>query len=303
MTARDPGHGYEYGYGYGREPGRGRPEVLATLCVLVLSIFLVPASIAAQAAPSAPAELVVGYLEGEVTVRATADTPGVGTVLLGTEILDLGPDGYVEIRTGGGTLRLAGPGEFFLAETVPVLPGDSPRRNIATALSGRMRRITGEQEQREAVVAGVRGDFGGAAEASGLWPSAAGSIGDLSGELHAAALAAARSGQTEEAEELLEEALLYATPGSEGAIRLDLAALLLHREQYDAVLDIVRESRYDATAPEEQVQLELLAAEAAMLTDNREETILSLQAVQNLAPQSAWAVAARRMLAELDLDP
>lgn len=280
----------------GREhPGCGRvyrpvPPAAAILLLLLIT----------SRAISATPVLTCQYVEGTVMIQGNGSLLEAGMVLSGREILELASDGYVEIRTGTGMIRLAGPGEFSLAD---IGEGGLQQQHFATALSDRVRRIAGEHSRRDGTVAGVRGDFGGAPETPGLWSVEPGGIDGFAEELHKTALDALLAGRMEEAEILLEEALLYASPGGEGVIRLDLAALLLHQDRYAETIELVRASRPREIAPEMQVQLELLAAEAAMMRGDRKEAALALNAIGDLAPGSAWATAARRVLEELGEGP
>lgn len=261
----------------------GAPPTKALLLILIVTVTV------AVAPPVAGDSLLVcHYVEGDVAIHGEAGFVEPGTVLSGMEVLELGADGYVEIGTGAGTIRLAGPGRYELSNLTATSRG---HHRVTGAVSNRVRRLTGGSEQRDTVTAGVRGDYGGAT--AQLEP------GGFTAELYGAALDALGAGRMEEAELLMEEALIFADLREAPTIRMDLAAIYLFQGQYDSTISLVQETRPLLLTIDDRVQLELLALEAAMNSHNAVEIRAAASFIWENAPESPWAIAARRILEEL----
>jgi hypothetical protein len=302
--------------------GRNAPALIPIPSYLLILLILL-ALIYGFSAPPVAAEtaFMAGYVEGEVTWRDGSQPVEIGTVLAVADTVYLGHDGYLEIASGDRTVRLVGPGEYRLAE----LAGDGGERpGFGVALGQRVHRALRNERRGDLAAAGVRGDFGGAE---------AGDAVTVAQEVRSVAIEALRAGRLLEAEELFDEALLYATGAEEPSIRIDLAELLLGEgrfsdtlavtdpipasarnaryyrargtalhagEMFESTLELVHESRARELPPETQVHLEGLAADAALALDDRTVAIQALRRITELDPDSVWTVAARRLLGELE---
>ncbi|MFW6215255.1 MAG: hypothetical protein ACOC45_04835 [Alkalispirochaetaceae bacterium] len=294
--------------------GDYRPGGVVSLLLTGLLILL-PLSAPTQ-------ELTAAFLDGFVELDGEG-TVAIGDVLPPEGTLLLDESGYLEIRARGRTVRLIGPGAYELSRIV----GSSDQTSgTLSGVTGRVQRLIREERRGDLAAAGVRGDFAG----EGEWASSP------AAELRQAAEEALRAGRVEAAEELYQEALLYAV-GTEATIRLDLAELHFSRGEAQRVLAVTepidsidemeprvrgryylvrgaallevgagREAvefllgvRGRRIPPETELLLELLTAEAAVSAGRDEIAREALQRVIELAPDTPPATAARRMLAAM----
>ncbi len=305
-------------------PGLSPYRVLA-LWAIVLGTVLAPFTVVG----GEPA--VILYVEGDVLIRAGSVPVEIGMRLQETEILDLGPGGYAELDSAGRTIRLVGPGEYRLDTLAQSPVGQS---GFSAALGRRVQRVLADERRGDLAAAGVRGDFGGedtwdapgpardlhnaavealrggrASEAEILLQEAllyAGTneaavirieltelylgeerIPDALNAINAVPLPSRTSDDTDTGEWLER---FYRARGS----ALHAAGLL--RE----TVDLVHRSRHGDLPGETQLHLELLAADAAVRTGDRSAAVEALSRIVELAPDTAWATASRRMLEGLD---
>ena len=276
--------------------------------------------LASEATPAQ--ELTATYVEGSVVLEGHGPL-GIGDALPSAALLLLGDSGYLEVVRRGRTVRLLGPGEYRLNELFATDGGDG---GVASAVTGRVRRLIRAELRGDIAAAGVRGDFAGEDD----W------AGGPAVDLRLAADEALRAGRIESAQALYQEALLYAV-GTETAIRLDLAELHLSRnelakvievtEAIDTVdamephlrgryylvrasallelgdgeraLELILDARRRRVSPAAAPLLELLAAESALSIGDHVAAAAALERVLDLAPDSPQGTAARRILAEM----
>lgn len=283
---------------------------------LILSLLL-PTGLFAQES------LTCVYLEGTAGFRDMSIE--VGDELSGEGVLILDEESYVELVQGRRTLRLIGPGEYYLSD----LARENSGASFAPSIGNRMRRLLRQDPEERFTTAGVRAEQARRDEWADLGPAS---------ELRAAAGEALEAGRPDAAEELYREALLYATE-NDSAIRLELAELLVARDRYDEaaeltseissegfganrmgryflargaalfglrsydeLIQLVTRSRQVELPAESTLYLELLAAEAYLARGDEQNARRSLRRVIAVGSDTPQAVAAKRFLGELSAD-
>lgn len=267
--------------------------------------------------------LICVYIEGSASIEGRS--VDLGDELTDRGVLTLDQGSYVELAQGRRTLRLIGPGEYYLSD----LAEENRAGSLAPSIGNRMRRLLRPAPEERFTTAGVRAQQARRDDWRDLGPAS---------ELRAAAGEALEAGRRDAADELYREALLYAAE-DENAIRLELAELLVARERYqeaadltgeishdgleadrkaryylvrggalfglqayDELISLVRASREEELTEEATLYLELLAAEAYLQTGNERAAGRSLRRVIAVGGDTPQAVAAKRLLEGLSTD-